>query len=202
MKQVLVILAVLLTGILIVYLRSPKSEVDVGGPVAIEQRGTAARSGSPAIASGVPAPSTTEPSVRRLDPEARKQLGEQIKAARARARANAPAGGSGRASDDMIELEAVAAPVKEAMFQSIPLLADCYKDRPAGERTAIARMTLTSDPELGTVIDTDAIKDAGDKPLDPKLEDCLRETIDTLGLPPLDSVGGKLQLQYSFRFDD
>jgi hypothetical protein len=61
-------------------------------------------------------------------------------------------------------------------------------------------MTMVSDPELGTVIDTGEITDAGGAPLDGKLDDCLRDAIDALALPPL-GVPGKLQLQYSFRFE-
>ena len=69
-------------------------------------------------------------------------------------------------------------------------------------RTAVAQMTMTSDPELGTVIDTDAIKDENGQPLDPELDTCLRDTIDSLALPPLGPRAGKLPLQYSFRFSE
>ena len=59
-----------------------------------------------------------------------------------------------------------------------------------------------SDPDLGSVIDTDGVKDKDDKPLDPKLEECLRDTIETLGLPPMGPYPGRVKLKYSFRQDD
>jgi hypothetical protein len=61
-------------------------------------------------------------------------------------------------------------------------------------------MTMLSDPDLGTVIDTTDILGPDGKKLDHTLDDCLRDTIDALALPPLGQPG-KLQIQYSFRFD-
>jgi hypothetical protein len=61
-------------------------------------------------------------------------------------------------------------------------------------------MTLVSDPDLGTVIDTSAMTDADGTPLDHAHDECLRDTIDSLALPPLGQPG-KLQLQYSFKSD-
>ena len=61
-------------------------------------------------------------------------------------------------------------------------------------------MILTSDPEVGTVIDTQAIHDRAGQALPPALDDCLRTTMESLALPPL-AAGGKLPLEYSFVFD-
>jgi len=61
-------------------------------------------------------------------------------------------------------------------------------------------MTLTGVPDIGTVIDADQIADESGKPLDPKLDDCLRSTLQSLGLPPL-TEGDKISVKYSFRFD-
>ena len=136
--------------------------------------------------------------VRRLDPAARKRLGEQIAAARERARATATAAGEPFTED--VKLEDVAAPLQSKLEESLPLLAECYAKRTGPFRT-MAKMTLTSDPELGTVIDTDAIKDAAGQPLEPELDTCLRDAIDLLALPPIGPRGGKLQLQYTFKFE-
>jgi hypothetical protein len=50
------------------------------------------------------------------------------------------------------------------------------------------------------VIDTADIVGPDCKKLGPTLDACLRDSIDSLALPPLGQPG-KLQLQYSFRFD-
>jgi hypothetical protein len=62
-------------------------------------------------------------------------------------------------------------------------------------------MTFFTDPEVGTVIDTDAIVGATDGgTVDPKIDACMRDVIDSLALPPLGKPG-KLKLEYTFRFD-
>ncbi|MDQ3339651.1 MAG: hypothetical protein M4D80_31175 [Myxococcota bacterium] len=137
--------------------------------------------------------------VRRLDPETRKRLGEQIAAARERARASATAAGE-TFSDEPMTLEDVSAPLQEKLKESLPLLAACFSQK-QDLRAAMAMMTLTTDPELGTVLDTQAITDADGAPLEAKLDTCLRDAIDSLALPPLGAKAGKLPLQYTFRAD-
>jgi len=146
--------------------------------------------------------------VQRLGAEERRQLGAQIEAARERARAErgrASAGSAGAGSgappvlDDTIALEQVGPSVQAALNEAIPILAECYGEKPAGA-TAAVQMTMTSDPDLGSVIDTEAMKDRDGKPLSPELDDCLRTAIESLALPPLE-VGGRLPLEYSFVFD-
>jgi hypothetical protein len=60
-------------------------------------------------------------------------------------------------------------------------------------------VTLTNDPDIGAVIDADQIVDDKQAPLDPQVDACLRSTMQTLQLPPLDA-GDTVKLQYSFRF--
>lgn len=150
--------------------------------------------------------------VRRLTKEERRLLGEKIAAAVKRAR-TAGSNVQGSAAplpdeDPVIPLERVGKPLQKALQESVAILADCYQ-QPAGSaagqdaappKNAAAMMTMVSDPDLGTVIDTGEITDADGKPLDRQLDDCLRNAIDSLALPPLGSTG-KLQLQYTFRFD-
>ena len=164
--------------------------------------GSAVASGSVATPSGSAPASTPRPAkidkVRRLDPAARKALGEQIAAARREARAKATAAGQ-PTSEDTMKLEDVAPDLETALEASIPILASCYEGTDV--HAALAAMTMVSDPELGTVIDTDEIKDEHGKPLAAALDTCLRDAIDTLALPPLGPTGGTLQLQYTFKLE-
>jgi hypothetical protein len=164
----------------------------------------AQRTSSTAVPSAsAPAERITPPRhVQRLDPAARQQLAAQIAAARARARSSAaptprtpdvPA-------DTTITLEQVSSTVQDALKEAIPILAECYAQGSSTQRTAAVQMIMISDPEVGTVIDTEAIRDGAGQPLASALDDCLRTTIESLGLPPL-LVGGRLPLQYSFVFD-
>lgn len=160
-------------------------------------------------ASGRTTPS--EQRVRKLSPADRRRLAEQIAAARERRRtaSTATAGGRGGGGtspapslpDDMITLEQVSGTLKTALADAIPLLAECYGETGSGaRRTAAVTMVMTSEPDVGTVIDTSELRDEHDQPLPPELDDCLRTTIESLGLPPLEQ-GGRLPLKYSFVFD-
>ena len=143
---------------------------------------------------------------RRLSPEERRQLGAQIAAAVHKARearaTQARAAGSAVPDDDpIIPLESVGPELKDALTAAIPILAECFEHAGIMDpKTAVAQMTMTSDPDLGTVIDTADILGPDGKKLGPQLDSCLRDSIDSLALPPLGQAG-KLQLQYSFRFD-
>ena len=165
----------------------------------------------PVAAAPAPAPATppspaATAKTRRLAPEERKQLGEKIatavhKAREARA-AQAKAAGTAVADDDpIIPLEAVGPELKDSLTAAIPILAECFQHAGITDpHTAVAQMTMTSDPDLGTVIDTADILGPDGKKLGPTLDTCLRDSIDSLALPPLGQPG-KLQLQYSFKFD-
>lgn len=168
----------------------------------VTERGLGTASGrESAPTHDVPAPSR----VRRLAPEERRRLGEQIAQAIQRARtASRPVGATSAAEgeDPIIPLEAVGKPLQDALTDAIPILAECYtRQGSSTPQHAAALMTMISDPELGTVIDTEELKDADGNVLDRELDTCLRDAIDSLALPPLGQPG-KLQLQYTFRFDD
>ena len=163
---------------------------------------SAARSAPGSGSAEAPARPTVAPTTTvRLTPDDRRRLGEQIAAARQRARA--ADGAAGSADDDSIPVEKVSRELKDGLHGAIPLLAECFQQAPGGStlRDAAALMTLTSDPELGTVIDTDEIQDAAGKPLAAKLDECVRDTIDSLALPPLGATGGKIKVTYTFKFD-
>ena len=187
----------------VTYLAWPREDVPAGEAT----EATRPAPSSPALrateSASERASEASTPRVRKLSPEARTELGRKIAAAREQARARATTTATTTTpprADDELKLEDVAKPLQQAFFEAIPLLAECYPDRSSGFRAA-ARMTLTSDPELGTVIDTEIIKDGDDRPVDPALDTCLRDVIDSLALPPLGDVGGRLQLQYTFRAD-
>lgn len=141
--------------------------------------------------------------VQRLSRDQRRELGEKIAAALRRGRATASGGSTSTESavDPIIPLERVGKALRDALEQAIPILADCYQHAgSAARQDATAMMTMFSDTELGTVIDTDELKDASGRALDHELDTCLRDAIDSLALPPL-GERGKLQIQYTFRFD-
>jgi hypothetical protein len=169
--------------------------------------------GSPPAASGKAAIAATAPvaisasgrptGVRRLDPEERRHLGEQIAASlkQARVARTTAAGSSVLDEDPVLTIEDLGKPVKDALQASIPLLAACYeKAGSAAPKTPLARMTMVSDPDLGTVIDNAEVTDAEGKPLEHALDECLRDAIDSLALPPIGKPG-KLPIEYTFRFD-
>ena len=137
--------------------------------------------------------------VRRLDPEARKALGEQIARAREQARAKASETGKPMLEDAM-RLEDIGSELKTQLEASIPILAACYEEH-TGKLEAAAMMSLLGDPELGTVIDTKEIEDEDGKPLPAALDTCLRDAIDSLALPPLGPQGGRLDVKYTFKAD-
>ena len=152
-------------------------------------------------------PDPPKPLVRKLTPAEHAELVKKINTARMLAWAKSgpkpqdvPFGSAGSAFSNEIKLEQVSSTVRKALDASIALLAECYpKDHPKGAR-AYAIMKLYSDPDVGTVIDTDEIKDETGKPLPAALDDCLRTTMEELELPPLEA-GGYLPLQYNFVFD-
>lgn len=190
------ILGGILVGVvvaLVVWLRRPR--VTTGS----QPRVTSSRSAPTAVPATVQEPPARR--VRRLGADERKQLGERIAAARERFRSQAAthAGGVPALAETTIQLEQVSATVQTALKEAIPLLAECYGEKPAGA-TATVMMTMISDPDLGTVIDSALPIDHDGKPLTSTLDNCLRDAIESLALPPLE-VGGKLPLQYSFVFD-
>ena len=174
------------------------------------QASAAGGSGS-AIAN--PAASGPPTRVRKVTAEERRALAERIAAAQAARAGHASAAhgatprpalpdGSEAESHD---LERIQTHVLDALKGAIPFLAECYNvHAPAtakGGMTAVAQMTLTGDPDIGTVIDADQIFDDQHQPIAKELDDCLRGTMQTLELPPLDE-GDSVKIQYSFRFDD
>jgi len=154
--------------------------------------------------------------VRRIaSPEERQRIAERIAASRAAETSRSGTSNTGRAATSAPppprlpagpppadgELARASVPLRDALTEAIPLLADCYP--PAvqkRDRRATVLMALVGDKD-GTLIDADQLADEHGQPLAPELDDCLRATLRSMQLPPL-SEGGDLHIQYSFRFDD
>lgn len=94
--------------------------------------------------------------------------------------------------------------VRTAMREVIPILAECYEaalpSLPDPRVEITAEMTLTGDPDVGTVIDAKQITGKDGQPLPAKFDDCLRSTFQTLALPPL-TEGDEIEVRYPFVFD-
>jgi len=144
--------------------------------------------------------------VGRVSSEQRRRLAEQI----ARARANRVAPSSGGTSPttprpelaDNGDAKLVRTTMKEAMREIIPILADCYDkagDKVPAEIKVVADMTLTGDPDIGTIIDTNGIADGDGKPLEPAFDLCLKDALVSIEMPPL-SEGGEVKVTYPFLF--
>jgi hypothetical protein len=191
-----VIAACVVVGLAVAIWWFTRGKPEVSKPAAGSAASTATSSPTSSSTSATAKPEH----VRQLDPTARKQLREQIATARAKARAAAsssPSSTPGPAEDPDTPLEE-AGPTVEALKETPKLMAKCYGDQPPDFR-AFARLTILSDPELGAIIDTDNIVDKDGKPIDAKIEECMRDTIDSLALPPM-AKPGKLKVHYSFSF--
>jgi hypothetical protein len=93
--------------------------------------------------------------------------------------------------------------IREAMREVIPHLRECYeKVLPTLADSHVkltAKLRLTGDPDVGTLIDADALADANGKPLPATFDDCLRSTFMMMALPPL-AEGNTLEVHYPFVF--
>jgi hypothetical protein len=93
--------------------------------------------------------------------------------------------------------------IRTAMRDAIPLISDCYQQampQLADDETRIAaKLTLTSDPDVGTIIDAHQISDDQGRPLLATFDDCLRDTIQQLALPPI-ADGGTIEVTYPLTF--
>jgi len=173
--------------------------------------GAAAAAGSPgASATGAAKPRPPNHVTRLASAVERQAVADRIAASRAeRARQAPPRAPSlpGADQDTGHDLERAAPKLKVALAEAIPFLAECYKTGPtdlAGkprDRRPAVLLTLTGDPDVGTLIGADQLTDPDGKPLDAELEGCLRTTLGSLELPPLDATSD-LHLKYSFVIDD
>ncbi|HEY4240549.1 MAG TPA: hypothetical protein VGM88_12075 [Kofleriaceae bacterium] len=194
-------LAVVVAGAMYWYYRhQPKEPTPSPSPAQVE---VAPRSADPAIA----APPT---SLRRVTPAQHAELAERIAAARARAAAPAsptagvppphpvttePTAGDPASPYEPIDMEHSPPELVQSLKDAIPILSECF---PPETSTAVVMFALDGDPDVGTLLDSGGLHDDKGKLLDPKLDDCLQNKLDTLELPPLPK-NQQLSLQYTFK---
>ncbi len=144
---------------------------------------------------------------------ARQQLADRIVAAQA-ARA-AGRNGAGRAAVHAARPPTLPSPtldpdrpddfkatIRATVKDAIPLLAGCYEaamPQLPDESHLEAKLTLISDPDVGTIIDAHQIQDDRGAPILATFDDCLRDTMQQLALPPL-AHGGTIDVTYPFTF--
>lgn len=88
------------------------------------------------------------------------------------------------------------------MHDILDHLGDCYDkagDKLPAQIKVVGKMTLTGDPDVGTIIDTDELADETGRPLEPGFDLCLRDAFVSLQVPPL-SEGGEVKVTYPFVF--
>ncbi len=148
--------------------------------------------------------------VTKVAPGERKQLADRI--ANAQATRSKPVAGPVHApaapslpaeAVDASQAETLRVEIKSAMREVIPLLAECYEaEIPSLAEPStkiVAELTLTGDPDIGTVVDAKQLFDDTGKPLSTKFDDCLRTTFQSLALPPL-AEGDHFEVHYPFLF--
>jgi hypothetical protein len=93
--------------------------------------------------------------------------------------------------------------VRGAMREVVMHLMTCYESSFASRGhkplDIVAHLTLSGDPDIGTLIDAPKLFDDKGAPLPDKLDDCLRDTLQSLELPPLQE-GDFIVLDYPFKF--
>lgn len=93
--------------------------------------------------------------------------------------------------------------VRGAMREVVMHLMTCYESSFAsrGHKALdiVAHLTLSGDPDIGTLIDAPQLFDDKGAPLPDKLDDCLRDTLQSLELPPLEE-GDFIVLDYPIKF--
>ena len=203
MKRLAVVVVVAGIGFAIWYLRKP------------DRSAAAPDRGADLAPVATPPPRAPAPidRVTQLAPAERKQLADRIAAAQAARAKTAPSGGAAISAPpaprlpqdlpDEGEPTISKTQIRDAMREVIPILTVCYEKAlptlpdPTVEITA--KMTLSGDPDIGTIIDADQIFNKDGTPLPAGFDDCLRTTFMSLALPPL-AEGDKIEVHYPFRF--
>ncbi len=141
--------------------------------------------------------------VRKISREQRGLLAAAIARARnSETAAPAIANAVSPASEPIDDVTLVKTTIRDAMRQVTPFLAGCYdaEGSAAPKRIrVVAALTLTGDPEVGTVIDAQRLVDEREAPLAPSFDACLRDVFAALEMPPL-SESGQVDVTYPFVF--
>ena len=144
----------------------------------------------------------------KLEPDERKQLAGRITQAQAERGALSAAKrpslpDSPAPTLDPAHPDETKTTIRTAMREVVPLLGECYEKAiptlGTHETKVAAKLTLTGDPDIGTIIDAHQILDDAGKPLPASFDDCLRDTMQHIALPPLEG-GDTLDVNYPFVF--
>lgn len=161
---------------------------------------------------GEPAPKTR---VRRVTREQRTELARQIERATAARRAEA----------STPRLPTIAPPVAahqspdpavrkfndralEELGGTQTYLAECFDKHKAelpSMLTVLTKVKVVTDPDVGAIVDAEALTDPAGQPLPAEFDACIRDMLQTFALPPLpptDDGQFLLAFQLSFRDDD
>lgn len=155
-----------------------------------------------------PAPAASEPQrltqvTRLASIEQRRALAERIASAQAsRAATHAPPRPQlpdpGEDATPITKTE-----LRAAMRELIPHLRDCYvaalPTLVTPDLAFTVELTLSGDPDIGTLVDAKRLIDDTGKPLPAAFDDCVRSTFQVMALPPL-AEGDKLEVRYPFKF--
>lgn len=208
MKAVLA-LALVAAAVLVWYVRRGDDEhAAAAAPMTATEAAPAATIAAPAA----PKPRPTD-RVRKLTPADRDTVARQIRDARAgRAAVSAPAGPSlptpapslaaQQPSLDPADLDSFKTTMRGAMKEVVPYLAECFDAHAArlpDEITVRAELTLTGDPDIGTLIETRGLAQPGGVALETGFDTCLRDALAGLQLPPL-AEGEEVKVTYPFLF--
>jgi hypothetical protein len=143
--------------------------------------------------------------VAKLSPDERRKLADRIAAAQA-GRGAVSATPRPKLPDTRMpgtDTDGIRTSIQSAMREANPILKECYdKSLPklGEDRIEVrAQIRLTGDPDVGTLIDADRLTDPDGKPLLDEFDDCLRNTFQSLGLPPL-VEGNKVRIAYTLVF--
>ena len=105
---------------------------------------------------------------------------------------------SGSPDTDTLKVE-----IRTAMREVIPIISQCYEAAiptlASPNIKIVSELTLTGDPDIGTLIDAKQIADEAGQPLPATFDDCLRTTFQSLALPPL-AEGDVVEVRYPFVF--
>ncbi|MBA3457963.1 MAG: hypothetical protein H0T42_33075 [Deltaproteobacteria bacterium] len=168
----------------------------------------------PAGSSVATAPSPRPPNrVTKVSAAERTEIAERIARAQASRAVAAPAGPALPAAapaapalpgETMKKPEDVTTHLLAAMDEVKPFLVECVsRHREAIGPTASikASLMLDGDPDVGTLISADKLRDLEGKALPAGFDDCVRDTMQSLQLPPL-AEGSRFLVEYSFAFGD
>jgi hypothetical protein len=89
----------------------------------------------------------------------------------------------------------------QSVFKQVKgYVAECVKQSGAEIKGFKAELSLTGDPDIGTLIDASALTGADGQSLPAQFDDCVRSIMQSLELPPM-AVGDEFKVNYEFLFD-